>query len=116
VKSKSQVKKRLQQAVYEDRKAFLSDKLSEKPCNCVHNHLHTDDLQSFRICMLGSSDLQNWAGTICDTVETATQCPFYTPRQTRSEALELFNAKLAQLDSDIVSNEVCVLTWILEES
>jgi hypothetical protein len=95
-------------------KEFISHELQELPCKCVHNHLHTD---GSRLCMLGSEDLINWPGNLCQDEETSRACPFFKHRQTESEVLGEFEALLE--DKERLKDydpELAALTWVLEPS
>ena len=122
MRNESEVRKRYKSRKYQLRQSFLKEKLSKEPCNCVHNYAQPlDRLEplrgaegELRLCMLGAEDMHNWAGNICNTVQNARTCPFYTATHTRQTAMDEFTQLLA--DAEWLQErdpELYVLEWAL---
>ena len=66
------------------------------------------------LCMLGSEDPEQWAGTICEDPIDAQRCPYYTTTITRESVEQEFKQHLQDLDWVRVNlPEVYGLLWAL---
>lgn len=108
------VRERYRERLSKIRRDFFRERLAEQPSNCVHNHKHKEDV---RLCMLGASDIKNWPGNMCNTVENAKSCPFYSPVHAREDVVNEFESVLSDPNAlRELDLELYVLKWVLEDS
>jgi len=139
VKSESEIKARIEEAVFEEVSRRV-DTLGERvPHKCIHNYRHPLDarkvteegfnpqynrvtserrlpvLQTVGLCLLGSDDPSAWSGTICDEPIDAKRCPVFTAFRTKDDVLEEVKGQMAD-ESWLKSNmpEVYALSWALD--
>lgn len=122
---------------------YMESSRERLPCNCRHNHVHKSTnysrqvttaqptdiaprsqvtllvLQEDRpigLCMYGSEDSSKWPGNICDSKETASECPYFTPKMSVAASQAEFFAKLED-DEFVFDNyrDIAALQWVLGE-
>ena len=116
------------------------ERLSKKPCNCVHNYRYStvdadtdhnyrhlvdwpemeqqDDEESREVglCMLNADNPEEWGGVICDDEETAQNCPFFQARFSKEDIESEFESELE--DDKVVAHnykDIAALQWMLGE-
>lgn len=112
----------------------VSDARERLPHKCVHNHRQPLDVRKellgdpnedynkldkthlpvIGLCMKGSDNVKTWPGTICEDPIDAKRCPFYTPKETKSDIEETLSSNIKDL-SWVSANmpEVASLLWVL---
>jgi hypothetical protein len=119
VKSESEIRNRIDEAVFEEISRRV-DALGERvPHKCIHNYRHPLDarkvteegfnpqynrmtsekrlpvLQTVGLCLLGSEDPSAWGGTICDEPIDAKRCPVFTPFKTKEDLVTEVKEQMA---------------------
>jgi hypothetical protein len=115
---------------------------SQVPCNCRHNYRHKLDVkkscvslgmtalesnknynklsvenlstEDIGLCLAGSENAEQWAGTICEDEIDAQRCSNFSLRQTKNEVARKFEAQIKDLEW-VKSNlpEIHALLWVL---
>jgi hypothetical protein len=138
LRDESEITDRVQQLLAKEMQRRLSDAAERLPVRCVHNYRHSLDqrkqvegqpnenynritdhrslpvLQTIGLCMLGSEDVTEWPGTICEEPLDAKRCPYFTPKQNPEV---LYRAFLDQLkNGDWIRDNLPAahaLLWVL---
>lgn len=121
MRKKSQIKKKLRDAKQKYLTKRYREKLSQCPKNCVYNYRHkTEDENGEEVqiglCMYGSDNPEEWPGMICDDVETAEQCPYFTCKNDKESIRVDFEEELQ--DDVVVAHhykDIAALQWVLGE-
>lgn len=115
MKDTSEIKEKIRQLKFEHLQRRIEKERTPAPENCVHNYKHETEDGSVRLCMLGTDNPNEWGGRVCDSKQTAQECPFFEPRKSKEEVIEEFNEDI--MDPEIVNNEyrdISALRWALE--
>lgn len=122
IRTKSQVKKKLRDAKHKYLTKRYRDKLTQCPSNCTFNYRHTTvDEESGKeveigLCMYGAENPEEWPGMICDDVQTAEQCPYFSCRHDKESIRKEFDEEL-QDDFKVAHHykDIAALQWVLKE-
>lgn len=121
MKSRSQVIKKLRDVKYRYLHKKFKNQLKVSHRNCIHNYTHvgkdTEDMDTeVGLCLLGSSNPEEWKGTICDEDVQAQSCPFFKNKFSKDVMLRSFYEELE--DETVVSAEykdIAALQWVIGE-
>jgi hypothetical protein len=135
MRSRQEVEARVRYLVNEELVRRLAEIEQCQPHHCKHNYRHPLDTRrrigetanpnynrialageaTIGLCMLGSEDVVSWPGTICEDVEMALACPYYTSKTTRGDVLTTYRDQLqdlAWLEQNLP--QVFELVWVLQ--
>ena len=74
-------------------------------------------VQTIGLCMLGSEDVENWPGNICEDPIDAQRCPYFDPAHSKTLIFEQFKANVTDNDWIRVNMpEMYGLLWVLDDS
>lgn len=137
MKNDTEIRDRAKALVTQAWKARLATLAERLPVRCKYNHRHPLDTRrtvggqpnpqynsivhlpmapTIGLCMLGSEDLTEWSGTICEDPLDAQACPSFTRTHSVAEAMAEFQAQLS--DREWVTThhpELAALLWVLSE-
>lgn len=142
MKSEKELKQKLRAVKTSYLVKKYKERLSKKPCNCVHNYRYStvdvedpghnykhlvdwlddddqqDDVNATEVglCMLNADNPEEWGGVICDDVKTAEDCPFFQARFSREDIETEFEKELE--DDIIVAHnykDIAALQWMIGE-
>lgn len=115
MKSPDEIKERIRQLRHEHLQQRIEEKTKPAPENCIHNYKHETEDGTIRLCMLGAERPDKWGGKVCDSEQTAQECPFFEPRKSEEEIREEFEKDV--MDPEVVNREfrdISALRWVLE--
>jgi hypothetical protein len=135
LKDSTEILTRARELVYAEMERRLAEAQLRLPHRCVHNHRQSLDLrrtvegepnptfnrvlndgsQTIGLCMLGSSNPDDWQGTICEDPIDAQRCPYFVPVLSKDQVLETFRQDLS--DPEWVGQhmpELATLFWVLD--
>ena len=141
MKSEKELKQKLRDVKTSYLVKKYKERLSKKPCNCVHNYRYStveaDPDHNYKhlvewpeeepgqndvnpkevgLCMLNADNPEEWGGVICDDIETAQDCPFFQAKFNREDIESEFEDELE--DDKIVAHnykDIAALQWMIGE-
>ena len=141
MKSHNQILKRLKKLRLVYAKQYIEESQKRIHHNCEHNceqeplNVGSSDIVEFeitprqvtslviiqdpapiRICMYGSEDIETWPGSICDNDDISSNCKWFKPRISASEAKEEFLLLLGD-DEYVLNNykDFAALQWAIND-
>lgn len=140
MKTESEVRGRIQDLLQMEVERRLAEAVERLPHRCAHNYRHPLDarkraqgdpnprynritgdqglpvIQTIGLCMLGSEDPSQWAGSICDEPLDAKRCPYFVPARTRESIAQELDEQMKN-PNWVKENfpEIHALLWVLEE-
>lgn len=125
MREESEIRQKYTQLLGRNLEKAFQKKLSRKPHNCQHNHVHSSltnknnriEVEHTGLCMLHSEDPSSWEGRICETAADARFCPYFTARYQKQDVYDEFMAKIS--DPEVIQHEfrdLHILKWTLGDS
>lgn len=123
MRSSSEVRHKYNQLVGRHLERIFQKNLSQKPSNCVYNHIQEDlvpnrnrlEIETTGFCMYNSEDPVKWEGKICETLADARGCPYFTPKRTKQD---LYNEYMGVLmNPEVLQHEyrdLYILQWVMD--